>query len=599
MTLVVLAVTAVGLYFAQRKVAAETEHDLQRDFQAELALLHSVQEVRRAALAERTRALVSRPRIHAALEDNALDLLYLNARDELRDVIAAETGAAVADPAAGEPAGASVLRARFYRFLNGDGAVISPPDTENVGALSPDAEARLALPGGAPDKQQIGYFLRKIPKGGDGKGASEIIDEVVAVPIKSSESGEPIAALVLGFPPAELDAQQHAGHEMLNGVWIDGQLHLPELGQTPQKVVCDTVTRVLRDSSTGAGDTAAAAEGSCDSEIDGVRHRLFYKRLNPGSLYPAAYEICLYPLTELLARQQQLRWQAGIACALLLLGGVAASHFLSGRLSQPVEKLAVDSEENRMQRARAEAALELTSVELQRAARFSADASHQLKTPITVLRAGLEELLAQENLSPEACDEVSALVHQTYRLTGIVEDLLLLSRLDAGRLKLDLRPVDLSQLIEALLDDLAAVPDGIQLDTETEIPPALHIAGEKRYTELILQNLLENARKYNLPDGCIRVTAEERDDWILVSVCNKGRPIPQDVQSHIFERFHRGSAGENIPGHGLGLNLARELARIHGGDLRLARSDEEWTEFEVRFRPARQPAATAAIFQNA
>ena len=143
-------------------------------------------------------------------------------------------------------------------------------------------------------------------------------------------------------------------------------------------------------------------------------------------------------------------------------------------------------------------------------------------------------------------------------------------------------------------DDFEAVPDGLQLDTETEFPAGLHIAGEKRYTELILQNLLENARKYNRPGGRIRITAEEENGRVLVSVCNKGQPIPPAVQAHIFERFHRGSEGENIPGHGLGLNLARELARIHGGDLRLVRSDEEWTEFEVRFLAARQPAAAAA-----
>jgi signal transduction histidine kinase len=64
------------------------------------------------------------------------------------------------------------------------------------------------------------------------------------------------------------------------------------------------------------------------------------------------------------------------------------------------------------------------------------------------------------------------------------------------------------------------------------------------------------------------------------------------AQEHIFERFHRGTAAEDVPGHGLGLNLARELARRHGGDVRLARSDEEWTEFEVRFRLADSSTAT-------
>jgi signal transduction histidine kinase len=271
---------------------------------------------------------------------------------------------------------------------------------------------------------------------------------------------------------------------------------------------------------------------------------------------------------------------------LLLLGGLLVSHYVAVRLAMPVERLAVDSEEQRTQRERAEAALETTSEELQRSARFSADASHQLKTPVTVLRAGLEELLAHEKLTPEECDQISALIHQTFRLSSLIEDLLLLSRMDAGRLKLNFAPVDLSHLIEAALDDLGALPDELDLRVETDFPGALSIAGEKRYTTIILQNLLENARKYNDSGGAIRIAARQEGDVVILTVGNTGRPISAAARAHIFERFHRGAIGENVPGYGLGLNLARELARLHGGDLRLARSDESWTEFEVRFKVA-------------
>jgi signal transduction histidine kinase len=271
----------------------------------------------------------------------------------------------------------------------------------------------------------------------------------------------------------------------------------------------------------------------------------------------------------------------------LLLLGLTGSHVAAARLSVPVEKLAVVSEENRTQRVRAEAALESTSAELQRSVRFSADASHQLKTPVTVLRAGLEELMAQENLTPEECAEISALIHQTYRLSTLIEDLLLLSRMDAGRLKLEFAPVDLSQLIEASLDDLSALPDDHEVTVETDFPSGLLIVGEKRYTAIILQNLLENARKYNhRQGGRIRLRAWVEGDQVRLAVGNTGRRISADGQAHIFERFHRGVMGENVPGYGLGLNLARELARLHQGDLRLLRSDEVWTEFEVSFRLA-------------
>ena len=110
----------------------------------------------------------------------------------------------------------------------------------------------------------------------------------------------------------------------------------------------------------------------------------------------------------------------------------------------------MDSRESREHWERAEAALETTSRELQRSARFSADASHQLKTPVTVLRSGLEELLAGRDLSPEAREEVSRLVHQTFRLASMIEDLLLLSRMDAGRLKIQFSRLDLSLLLGSL-----------------------------------------------------------------------------------------------------------------------------------------------------
>ena len=88
------------------------------------------------------------------------------------------------------------------------------------------------------------------------------------------------------------------------------------------------------------------------------------------------------------------------------------------------------------------------------------------------------------------------LVHQTFRLTSIIEDLLLLSRLDSGRLQLDLSPVDLTRVVETCVDDLRLSHVGPPLDVEIEMPCETQIAGDMRYTMLIVGNLVENARKY-------------------------------------------------------------------------------------------------------
>src|SRR6266699_3762932 len=131
--LVVSAVTALGIYLGQGRVSANAERDLRQKFQAELSGLDKLRELRNAALAERCRVLAEKPRIHAALEDNALDLLYPSAKDELRDLM--EGDAPVAQQAA------STLHARFYRFLDSSGAVLSPPNSKDVGEMSPQAEA--------------------------------------------------------------------------------------------------------------------------------------------------------------------------------------------------------------------------------------------------------------------------------------------------------------------------------------------------------------------------------------------------------------------------------------------------------------------------
>jgi signal transduction histidine kinase len=567
MMLIVSGITAAGLYLAERNAAESAERDLQHDFQAELAALHKVEEVRYAALAERCRVLVEKPRIHAALEDNALDLLYPSARDELRDVMEEDPGlTAEQQPRA--------LHARFYRFLDGAGAVL-PPNGADVGALRPEEESQLALKP-LPQTQQNGYLLRM-------RGTkNESLDEIIAVPITSTETNEVMAALVVGFKPVEVDEKREG---MKSGVWMNGWLHLPGISAQARTAIDQEMNR--------APATRNNAERSYRVQVEGAPHLLFSKRLNPDSVFPAAYEVCMYPLNKFLAQQHRLRWQILGAGTALLVAGFAASHLIATRLSAPVEKLAVDSEENRARRKHVEATLALTSEELKRSSRFSADASHQLKTPVTVLRVGLEQLLGRENFPGDVYDELSVLLHQTYRLTGVIDDLLLLSRMDAGRLRIEFDPVNLTQLLDEWLDDLSALPDALQVDVKRNLPPALYVAGERRYLSLILQNLLENARKYNRPGGSIHISARTENGWVLLTVGNTGPPIPPDMQDNIFERFSRGSIGENVPGHGLGLNLARELARLHGGELCLVTSTEKWTEFEARFRVADQPNGAA------
>jgi len=558
MMLVISGITALGLYLAQRNVTNNANHALEQDFQAELSSLDRLQELRHAALAERCRALALKPRIHAALEDNALDLLYPSAKDELRDLM--EGQERPLEQAAG------TLHAKFYRFLDGVGAVLAPPNAKDVGSLSAAAEAQLAFKK-LPDKQQVGYIWSNDP-------ASDTVNEVTAVPIFSTETGEVISALVVGFKPFE-PGSKNPSAGMQSGIWVSGRLHLPASSDGAKSMVAGKLMKLLTN--------ADRARDSSTLRINGAPHLLFFKLLNPGSLFPPAYEVFVYPLATWAAQLHRLRLQIGGAGALLLLGAFVASHFAAARLSRPVEQLEIESEHDRAERQRAEAALASTTDELERSARYSADASHQLKSPVTVLRAGLETLMGREDFAPEVYEELSGLLHQTHRLTGVIDDLLLLSRMDAGHLRIASDPVNLSQLLEEWLDDLEALPDAPDVNIEKKIATDLSVAGEKQYTSLIIQNLLENARKYNRPGGRIRILAREENKQVVLSIGNTGRPIDRAEQRHIFERF-RSIGNGLVSGHGIGLNLARDLARLHGGDLRLVVSENDWTEFEARFR---------------
>ncbi len=555
MTLLAALAAAGALRLSETRATADYAQNLRREFEAELAAAHQVRALRLDALEEIARQLARKPRLQAALEDDALDLLYLTAQDELRDIIepAKNLNPNTSPPT---PARFSALRARFYRFLDATGAVIRPASSDHVGLLSPADEAALALPG-LPSRLQIGY-LPTTPA-----------TELIAIPISSTQTGQPVATLVLGFSRPDLLGRR-SGETTLRALSLQGRLHLaPDSPAFPASLSL-TEPHTL----------------PAQITLDDKPHLLFTQALNPGSLYPLAHEICLYPLDQLTARQHLLRRDLLLAGLVLLVGGYFISRFLAARMSAPVETLASVSSENIRGRNRAEAALELTSEELQRSARFSSDASHQLKTPVAILRAGLEEFRALHAHTPKDHEELSTLVHQTYRLSHIVDDLLLLSRMEAGSLRLTLTTLDLAPLIATALDDLTALSETLNLTIETDLSSSCLIRGEQGYTTIILQNLFENARKYNHPGGRIRISTHPAGDEIILRIGNTGPGIPPDAKRHIFERFHRGPASATTPGHGLGLNLARELALLHLGSLRLTRADSDWTEFEVRFLSA-------------
>lgn len=218
--------------------------------------------------------------------------------------------------------------------------------------------------------------------------------------------------------------------------------------------------------------------------------------------------------------------------------------------------------------------------------RFSADASHHLKTPIAVLRAGVEEILSDANCGESTQTRAEGLLQRIHHLTSVVDNLLLLSRADGGRLELSKDEFDLSEVLEGVLDDALALAEPLGLKVEADVPKRLLLKADRAFVGMIAQNLVENAVKYNTPGGRIRVAARAVNGAVEMTIGNTGDGIPKEHTGQLFERFYRVRGGERVPGHGLGLSTARELARAHGGDVELVRSDSNWTEMRVRLPQA-------------
>jgi signal transduction histidine kinase len=217
------------------------------------------------------------------------------------------------------------------------------------------------------------------------------------------------------------------------------------------------------------------------------------------------------------------------------------------------------------------------------AMRFSADASHELKTPLAIMQGELENALHAAAPGSREQQTFSDLLEETQRLKTITRSLLLLAQADAGKLTLTREPVDLSLQLEGIIEDARVLASAWRLTFEVQVQPHLRVQADRALLHTALYNLITNAIKYNVPDGSVRVALARADQDILVTVCNTGPGIPLEEQARVFDRFHRvhRTGGGGRDGIGLGLSLAREIVRAHGGQLTLKESAAGLTCFEL------------------
>lgn len=223
--------------------------------------------------------------------------------------------------------------------------------------------------------------------------------------------------------------------------------------------------------------------------------------------------------------------------------------------------------------------------------RFMADASHELRTPMSVIRTAADVTLAREHRTEaEYRDALKIASEQTHRLTRIVEDMFTLARSDAGSRTLEESDFYLDELISetARAAQILAATKDLRLEQGEFSEMLCH--GDEGLLRQMLMNLLGNAIKHTPPGGVVRVDVERRNGQYQITVADTGTGIPPEAQSHVFERFFRADKARSRSdssggGAGLGLAIARWIAEAHKGQLELKHSDMNGSTF-VAYLPA-------------
>jgi two-component system OmpR family sensor kinase len=218
--------------------------------------------------------------------------------------------------------------------------------------------------------------------------------------------------------------------------------------------------------------------------------------------------------------------------------------------------------------------------------RFTADASHELKTPLTVLRAGVERAITTPHLSRETLATLEETLQEINRMTELVDALLTLARADEGIAPLHREPTDLRAIVEETREtgELLAEQAGVMISVATPAEPVVIAVDAQRVRQLLL-NLLTNAVKYTPSGGSVSVELSQDNGRVTLAVRDSGIGIAAGDLPHIFDRFWRADSARTRtggrPGAGLGLAISKWIAEAHGGQIDVTSRPGRGTTFTV------------------
>jgi heavy metal sensor kinase len=271
---------------------------------------------------------------------------------------------------------------------------------------------------------------------------------------------------------------------------------------------------------------------------------------------------------------------------------VQAEHISSNNLSERLPVFQTGDELERLTVA-LNRMMERLDDAFQHINRFSADVSHELRTPLTILRGELETAVQHERLSPELLDLVGSALEETERLRTIVDQLLVVSRLDAGDAHMEKLQLDLGQLATSTVEQMLLLAEEKSITVRCDVQPDVEVEGDPSRLKQIVVNLLDNAIRYTGEGGSISVSAAKQNGWATLTVSDNGAGIPAEALPHVFERFYRADKARSrySGGSGLGLSIVNAICTAHRGEVEIASTEGAGTTVTIRLLAANSQRA--------
>jgi two-component system OmpR family sensor kinase len=420
------------------------------------------------------------------------------------------------------------------------------------------------------------------------------------------------------FKSSLLNQAHLIGEKLLTSVETRGEPYV--VGEIDELApeVSNRMIRVLREDHTKLYESAAPRNGSFDpSKINVLitprEHQNLFPISNRGTLVvesvpfvsPGGHHFQIEvgaSYSEIATVLHGLLIAYALGTPLVLVLAIVGGYLLMRNALMPLTEIAERAErissrnlDERLPVAKTGDELERLSLSLNRmifrlqqsfehVSRFSADVAHELRTPLTILRGELEAMAQENRLSATLREAIGSTLEEISRMTSIVENLLSISRLDAGKDALQFGPVDLGKLAVSTAEQMRLLADEKMISLEYHVGPVVMVCGDEGRLRQVVVNLLSNAIAHTLPGGLVEITTFGEKQIGVLQVKDDGSGIPRASLPLVFERFYRSdkARSRSSGGAGLGLSIVKAICTAHGGDIEITSVEGEGTCVVVR-----------------